>query len=239
MTELSPRLPCPVCLGTTMDKVKLGPGGELELDHCGRCGGIWLEHGEVQRLRDLPKAELWRHVAPRQGAFRMRCHDCHAPLERAEEKCPGCGWSNVLDCPGCGRAMRVESHDGLRLDVCRDCKGVWFDHHELEAIWSASFDRALRQRNLPRGRSLADAAEETGDVLLDTLFHAPGLVYYGAHAVGHAVSASAEVLAHVPGAIASTPEAASTVFEVVTQAGGSVFEVIVEIIGGIFDGLGS
>ncbi|HEX2188947.1 MAG TPA: zf-TFIIB domain-containing protein, partial [Longimicrobiaceae bacterium] len=151
MPDLAPRLPCPVCLGVTMDRVEVGPGGALVVDHCRRCGGAWLEHGEVQRLRVAGQAALWKRVEKRGYRFRMRCHDCHASLERADEACPACGWSNVLGCPACDRPMRVESHAGLRLDVCRECRGVWFDHHELEAVWGASFDQALQRRRLGRG----------------------------------------------------------------------------------------
>lgn len=237
MTELSPRLPCPVCLGTTMAKAAVGPGGSLEIDHCGRCGGVWLEHGEVQRLRTRKAGELWQRIEKRRYRFRMRCHDCHAPMKRGDEKCPACGWTNALDCPACERPMRAESHDGLLIDVCRNCKGVWFDHHELEAIWGTSFDRALRKRRLSRESALARTGGGAGEALLETLFYAPDLVYLGAHATGHAVAASAEIASRVPEVIGAAPEAASVVFEAVGESAGSVFEVIVEIIGGIFDGL--
>ncbi len=237
MPDLAPRLPCPVCLGVVMEKVAVGPGGALTLDHCRRCGGAWLEHGEVQQLRAAGAADLWRQVEKRGDRFRMRCHDCHAPLERAEEKCPACGWTNTLACPGCDTPMRVESHAGLRLDVCRGCRGVWFDHHELEAIWGASFDHALQRRRLSAGGTLAAVGDGAGDVLLHTLFFSPDLLYYGVRGAGHAVAASAELVAHVPGALAAAPGAASTVFEVAGEAAGAVFEAIVSIIAGIFDGL--
>ncbi len=241
MPEISPRLPCPVCLGATMDRVAVGPGGALLVDHCGRCGGVWLEHGEVQRLRAVPAAELWKRVEKRPLRFRMLCHDCHGPLERAEEKCPACGWSNTLDCPACGRPMRAESHAGLRLDVCGGCRGVWFDHHELGTIWHASFAGAARGRGSRRGGRAGAVAEGAGEVLLDTLFYAPDLAVAGIRATGHVVSASAEAASHVPDLVAAAPEAASAVFGAVGEAAGSVFEVVVEVIvaivGGVFDGL--
>ena len=54
MPELSSRVPCPVCLGVTMHKVTVGEERTVEVDLCGRCGGIWLEQGEVQALRANP-----------------------------------------------------------------------------------------------------------------------------------------------------------------------------------------
>lgn len=237
MAEPELRLPCPVCLGATMDKVALGPGGALTVDYCRRCGGAWLEHGEVQGLRRLAAGELWKRVEKRHYRFLMRCHDCHGPLERAEERCPACGWVVALDCPGCARPLQAESHAGLRLDVCRDCKGVWFDHHELEAIWGAGLDQALRNRRISRGATLGPVGSGPGEVLVETLFYAPELAFHGARAAGHVLAASAEALAHVPAAVAATPEAAATAFELVGDAAGAVFEVVVSIVGGIFDGL--
>jgi Zn-finger nucleic acid-binding protein len=237
MPDPAPRLPCPVCLGTTMDRVAFGPGGALQIDHCRRCGGVWLEHGEVQALRALPARAFWTHVAARSYRFRMRCHDCHAPLERAEERCRACGWENVLDCPGCERPMRVESRAGLRLDVCHDCKGVWFDHHELKAIWGASFDRVMQKRQLTRQNLVASSADGTAGGLLDAVIYAPDLTYLGARAVGHGVSASVEALSQLPGAVAAAPDVASGVFDAVGEAAGVVFETVLEIVAGIFSGI--
>ena len=232
MPEIAPRLPCPVCLGTTMDKVRVGKQ-KLEVDHCRRCGGLWLEHGEVQGLRSVAKGELWAQIDARAAAAPARCHDCHAPIDRGAESCPSCGWKNRLACPACDKPMQVENHGSLRLDICRSCKGVWFDHHELGAIWGASFDSALQRRNLPA--SGYGAGDVAGDVLLHPVFIAPDLLFFGAHAAGAAVSASAQVLANLPGALANTPEAAAGAVEAVAEASGSIFEVVVEIISGIFD----
>lgn len=229
MPELSPRLPCPVCLGVTMGRVAVGPAGALRVDHCGRCGGVWLEHGEVQRLRALPAAELWARVEKRDRRFRMRCHDCHGYMDRADETCPACGWSNTLECPACARPMRAGSHAGLHLDACGGCRGVWFDHHELRAIWEAGFDGALRGRALRLAATPGEARTGPGEVLLDTLFHAPDLAFHGARGVAHAAS-------HVPDLVAVAPEVATGLLEGIGEAAVSVFEVIASIVGGIFEG---
>ncbi|MFN2317741.1 MAG: zf-TFIIB domain-containing protein [Gemmatimonadales bacterium] len=235
MPERAPRLPCPVCLGVAMVKVSFGPGGALEIDRCARCAGIWLDHGEIQALRTLPKGSLSAAAAqslPIVG--KGQCHACHTPMDRAAERCGICGRSNLLDCPHCDRPMRVEQASGLRLDVCPTCKGAWFDHHELDAIWSQSFDRALARRRLP-GR---DAALVGADVGAELLFHSvifgPDLIYPVAAVGADAVAASAEVLSHLPEALQGTPEIAAQTFEAVGEAAGGVFEAVVDIISGIF-----
>src|ERR1043165_4728008 len=81
-TPLETRFPCPVCLGSQMEKIALGrPGKILVLDHCGRCGGIWFEKGETQRLTWHSPAELWKLVPPRSHILRPPCHGCGTPLD--------------------------------------------------------------------------------------------------------------------------------------------------------------
>src|SRR5690606_22508776 len=139
--------------------------------------------------------------------------------------------------PACDRPMLAESHAGLRLDVCRDCKGVWFDHHELAEIWKESFDSSLRSRGRERGAAVAVGGDVAGEVLLNSLFFAPDLLFYGAHAAGRAALASAELAANLPGAVGAAPELAVAAVEAAGEAAGSVFEVVVNIIAGICDGL--
>jgi Zn-finger nucleic acid-binding protein len=43
-----------------------------------------------------------------------------------------------MTCPDCGRSLSREQHHGVRIDICRDCHGMWFDHGELETYWRAS-----------------------------------------------------------------------------------------------------
>lgn len=235
MRDITPRLPCPVCLGVNMEKVVIGSSAPVEVDHCKRCGGVWLEYGEVRRLRDHPAAAFWNAVARRKSAALPPCHSCHAPLARDLAECPACGWKNVLDCPACDRPMQRESRDGLTLDVCRRCKGVWFDHHELDTIWSVQASLAMETRS---GRAGA-AAANAGDVLLDVMWYAPDLPVYGAIGAAHAVSGLAQAATHVPDLVAAAPEAAVGMVHVASEAAGGVFEVIasiLEAIFGLFDG---
>lgn len=230
MPELAPRLPCPVCLGVNMDKAVIGTEAPVEIDHCRRCGGVWLEYGEVRQLRDQPAAALWTAVAKRKSEALPPCHNCHTPFARDLEACPACGWRNVLDCPSCDRPMKRETRDGLTLDVCRVCKGVWFDHHELGTIWNVQASLALQTRSGTATSRTADA----GDVLLDVMWYAPTLPYYGAMGAAHAVSGLAQGAAHLPGMIGSAPEAAVGMVEAAGDAAGGVFEVIAGIIEAIF-----
>lgn len=220
------RLPCPVCLGTRMEKPRVGDPPAVEIDHCARCGGVWLEYGEVQRLRARPPAELWKVVARRSTEARPPCHGCRAPLPRGAERCPSCGRKNTIECPSCEREMLRETRGGITLDVCRSCKGAWFDHVELEAVWSMQAALAVQRRPAAAG-----VAEGAGDVLLDVFLFAPDLAIYG---TAHAVSAAVQVAAHVPELAGAAPEATVAVIEAAGDAAGGIFDVIAAIFEGLF-----
>jgi Zn-finger nucleic acid-binding protein len=230
MRELEPRYPCPVCLGVSLEKARVGPHQELVLDACRRCGGIWFELGEVQRLKRHRPSALWERVREQREPFRMQCHNCHAPMDRDAASCPTCAWSNAIDCPVCQRAMEAQVHEGLRLDICRHCHGVWFDHAELARIWNLTLGEARRAR-IASGLGASHrsgAAEDAGAVLLYSLAYSPDVVLYGAHAAGYVVSASAQ-------ALANAPEAAAGLMGAAGEAAGGVFEAILEIISGLFE----
>lgn len=235
MPEPAPRYPCPVCLGVVMEKIRIGAENPVEIDHCRRCGGAWFEYGEIGRLRAHPAAALWSRIARRENASPTPCHDCHAPFSRALAACPACGWKNVLDCPSCDRPMQRESRDGLHLDVCRACKGAWFDHGELDAVWNVQASLALQRR--PATAALAADGGSAGDVLLDVLWFAPDLALHGAVGAAHLVSGAAEAATHLPELAAAAPETAVVVVEAAGEAAGGVFEVIAGILEAIFGGL--
>jgi Zn-finger nucleic acid-binding protein len=227
---LEARLPCPVCLGVQMEKVFIGDGRfELTLDHCQRCGGVWFEKGEAQRLARFAPSDLWKHIPPRQTAPSPPCHGCHAPLDRDAEACPACGTKNLLQCPVCARTMERRTHGTLFLDVCANCKGVWFDHAELRSVWSLAIADLSRKRT---GRG-AEALAVGGDVLLESLFWAPGLTLHAGAAVAHGIGSAAGALGNV--SLDGAAGAAMGAAEAVGGAAEGVFSTILEIISSIFD----
>jgi hypothetical protein len=122
--------------------------------------------------------------------------------------------------------MSVVERDGVTIDVCTDCHGVWFDHHEIAAIWRMERDAAVRRRQA-QGADAGTTTDVAAYALVDSLFYAPDLVFLGAHAAGRAVAASAEVAG-------GAPEALGAAAEVAAEAAEGVFSTILEIIGGIF-----
>ncbi len=219
MAKVEPRYPCPVCLGSHLEKTRVGRGDELELDHCRRCGGVWFELGEIQRLHHQPSHAFWGRVSPHPPDARTLCHACHTPIDRNAEACPGCGARNAIDCPVCEEPLEAQTYQTIRLDVCKSCRGVWFDHAELAAIWKLRLEKGVTRRG---STGLATTADVPGLLVVDALMFMPDVLFLGARAAGYALSGAAEAVAS-SGAVGGAADAA-----------GSVFEAILEIIGGIF-----
>ncbi|GIP35700.1 zf-TFIIB domain-containing protein [Paenibacillus sp. J2TS4] len=62
-----------------------------------------------------------------------------------------------MKCPVCNDVrMREVTKDGVLIDVCPDCKGVWLDRGELEKLMKGvhelkeEYDYSYRERNEPR-----------------------------------------------------------------------------------------
>lgn len=75
----------------------------------------------------------------------------------------------LLMCPNCKAEMReIRRHDVL-IDMCTECRGVWFDHGELEKMLRIAREEAEILRHAEpepkreRYRSLDDSWDESWD----------------------------------------------------------------------------
>jgi Zn-finger nucleic acid-binding protein len=114
---MAKQYPCVGCLvqdEIPMQKIRCGP--DLEVDRCRRCGGIWLDCGEFEKLIEL-------------GSFYIGHLDEPAEAEpeiNPERKCPKCRVRL--------KVMRYEKMPEVEVDVCPQCGGLWCDAGELKAI---------------------------------------------------------------------------------------------------------
>ncbi|MBW1878780.1 MAG: zf-TFIIB domain-containing protein [Deltaproteobacteria bacterium] len=98
--------------------------GEVEVDICPACAGVWLEPGELQAIEEA-HAEQVERIPPRHDAMT-------AALEAARGKSVPLG-----NCPVCGKTMVREEYGLASLvmvDRCEEGHGVWLDKGELESI---------------------------------------------------------------------------------------------------------
>jgi PAT family beta-lactamase induction signal transducer AmpG len=81
-------------------------------------------------------------------------------------------WSGAIRCPKCRSDMEQVSYEGVEIDRCRDCKGLWFDAGEIEALNDRKAAAELDTGSVATGRNL-DAIQDydcprCGEVMTST-----------------------------------------------------------------------
>jgi len=111
---------CPRC---AIDLVRQRYEGN-EIDRCTRCGGAWLDAGELTKIVETVRAAIPRQVVrgTLAGAFKGVPEDETRSLAR---------------CPKCSAVMEAFNYDyasGVVLDRCPEGHGTWLDGGELEKV---------------------------------------------------------------------------------------------------------
>ena len=97
----------------------------LEVDLCPRCGGLWLDRGEITRAARLPEQELSR--------LRALLTDVGGPPPLPSE--------SIVPCPACDGKLAEVMLGSVHVDFCESCQGIFLDRGELEAALGAVRER--------------------------------------------------------------------------------------------------
>ncbi|MCF7919311.1 MAG: zf-TFIIB domain-containing protein [Candidatus Cloacimonetes bacterium] len=87
---------------------------DVEIDYCPKCGGIWLDAGELERLL---------------GDNARKIYSTFQKERFSKEK--------KLRCPACHRKMNKVVLISTRIDICPKNHGIWFDKGELQKVITA------------------------------------------------------------------------------------------------------
>lgn len=111
MTRACPRDGAPLALVKMPNALAgiLGPVGDVEVDACGRCRGLFLDAKEFGLL--TANMGLDRFLSSKRS-----------------------GPSGPAPCPGCRKPMTVRALHGVEVDHCASCGGLWFDDGELAKL---------------------------------------------------------------------------------------------------------
>jgi Zn-finger nucleic acid-binding protein len=110
MNETKEELVCPNCQDVNLSKTQCEK--ELFVDYCKKCGGIWLDRGELTELASLSRFYI-NHLDSGGEAVII---------------------NRVRECPHCEvvlQPMHPREHPDITIDRCPDCKGMWLDRGEL------------------------------------------------------------------------------------------------------------
>ena len=106
----------------------------LEVDLCPKCGGLWLDRGEITRAARLPEKELARL----RNLLTGRSGPPPIPTE------------SVAPCPACPGKLSEVLLGSVHVDYCDRCQGIFLDKGELEAAVDAvrARDRDTRPQEI-------------------------------------------------------------------------------------------
>lgn len=111
---------CPACPGQLMEPVT-DPQTGLEIDNCPSCLGLWFDGDELSRF--FPSHSLATRV-----------------LDDDAIGTPAPAGDGRRQCPRCEGTMAEVGVRSIRLDLCRLCRGIWFDQGELSALVESARD---------------------------------------------------------------------------------------------------
>ncbi len=117
-------LTCVKCT-SVLDKSRVG---DIEVDLCPSCGGLWLDHGEIERIGRGQTTEVEK--------LRLALTGSAAP-EAASD--------TTTSCPACPGTLKEVVLGPVHVDYCVKCHGVFLDKGELDQAVVAVKGTTLRQ----------------------------------------------------------------------------------------------
>jgi Zn-finger nucleic acid-binding protein len=117
-------LTCVKCT-SVLDKARIG---DVEVDLCPSCGGLWLDHGEIERIGRGKTEEMDKLRTALTGRTQ-----------------PDPASETTASCPACPGQLKEVVLGPVHVDYCTKCHGVFLDKGELDQAVQAVKGSTLRQ----------------------------------------------------------------------------------------------
>jgi Zn-finger nucleic acid-binding protein len=90
----------------------------VEIDRCAKCGGLWLDVGEIKQLAQAPDDAM------------VQAGEIHLAVSPTESGLT----DGLLDkpCPACGGKLTHAVFDETGVEQCSACHGIYLDRGELQ-----------------------------------------------------------------------------------------------------------
>ena len=98
--------------------------GDVVVDRCTTCAGMWLDTGELKDIQE-PIENDYSHQLKQINVV------ASAYALARQKVLPN------IDCPQCGSALYPREYafcSQILIDRCAECRGVWLDAGELQAL---------------------------------------------------------------------------------------------------------
>ena len=105
---------------------------EVEVDLCPKCGGLWLDRGEITELASVPETEL----EELRTALTGRSGPPPIPSETQQH------------CPACPGLLKEVVLGPVRVDYCPLCHGIFLDRGELDQAVAAVREKGIGTRQV-------------------------------------------------------------------------------------------
>jgi Zn-finger nucleic acid-binding protein len=106
---------CPVCKKNEMLVIE---HEDIEIDYCHRCGGIWLDEGELELMLGTE--------GQKDSAFSKALKTLETTGAKGGKKCPVCSRTMLL--------VDLPLQKPIEIDKCPKNHGLWFDNGELKQL---------------------------------------------------------------------------------------------------------
>jgi Zn-finger nucleic acid-binding protein len=106
--------------------------GEVEVDQCDTCNGIWFDSGELAKILGKKDVETLRTRAE-------ATRDAERKRREADQKRASCP-----RCKSAGKLVQVASMTSdIHIDTCAVCGGDWLDGGEIWIVRNEGFSRKV------------------------------------------------------------------------------------------------
>jgi hypothetical protein len=110
--------------------------GEVEVDLCPSCGGLWLDKGELEKLHKGADGDVQKLRTALVGAEKPE-----PPSE------------TIVPCPACeGGKLREMKLGPVTIDFCGSCAGLFLDKGELDQAIAAVGNMSVEEVLVAAGR---------------------------------------------------------------------------------------
>ena len=246
---------CPVCKNA-LRSLTVGKG--VVIDFCPNCRGSWFDADELHQVYQDRNAASALLLPPLPNLKRdpVLCKQCETYHSRSEKYCPECKSPLPFLCPICRKPLQLSHRQGISLDCCHDCKGVWLDGGELTALFNY-YSKNIQTRHGGVEPTVAAASSVALDMFIwapelyiaataQVLTHLPELASEGLEIAGdmpQIATKAAEGMVHVAGsasdlatgAISGAIQVAGNVGVAASEVASSFIELILDLISGVFD----